>query len=275
MRLLESLLRLAEAHARLMFREDVLMEDAIVAILCISQAQSIGTLSAKMNDAVREDFAVNPQQQHRAHEEAVMKMLHYSRERLTQDSQSAYSGGEREPEVAQILTADIQARRDRFRKGVLERVEAMQAANKRARPSEAAGRDEPDRVSAQVPTPSLPSRSMIRNTSLQPSRYEEASSSSTVSMSMPVPAQSPLSGGNYDEHGVWASRSAEVAVHPQAAPTVIRSGSQIEQSVLSSSQNSSQTSIAASAGSSKPKRGIWGSASTTLALFGNDMEESL
>jgi DNA replicative helicase MCM subunit Mcm2 (Cdc46/Mcm family) len=38
-RLLESLMRLSEAHAKLMFRKVVVVEDAVVAISCISLSQ--------------------------------------------------------------------------------------------------------------------------------------------------------------------------------------------------------------------------------------------
>ena len=38
-RLLESLMRLSEAHAKLMFRKIVVVEDAVVAISCISLSQ--------------------------------------------------------------------------------------------------------------------------------------------------------------------------------------------------------------------------------------------
>lgn len=42
-RLLESLLRLSEAHAKLMFRDKVWKEDAVVAIHCVSLSNPMGT----------------------------------------------------------------------------------------------------------------------------------------------------------------------------------------------------------------------------------------
>jgi DNA helicase MCM9 len=46
-RLLESLMRLSEAHARLMFRHEVTVMDAVVAILIVAQSQSKLSLVGK------------------------------------------------------------------------------------------------------------------------------------------------------------------------------------------------------------------------------------
>lgn len=46
-RLLESLMRLSEAHAKLMFRGEVMTPDAIVAIACVSSSHSNSSLLGK------------------------------------------------------------------------------------------------------------------------------------------------------------------------------------------------------------------------------------
>lgn len=51
-RLLESLVRLAEAHARLMFRSEVTVMDAVIAILIVAHSQSKLSLLGKLLIAV-------------------------------------------------------------------------------------------------------------------------------------------------------------------------------------------------------------------------------
>ncbi|TVU12043.1 hypothetical protein EJB05_45664 [Eragrostis curvula] len=62
-RMLESLIRLAQAHARLMFRNEVKQLDAIAAILCIESSM---TTSAKIDgdgDALHSEFTDNPDEE--------------------------------------------------------------------------------------------------------------------------------------------------------------------------------------------------------------------
>lgn len=121
-RLLESLMRLSEAHAKLMFRRTVLVEDAVVAISCVALSQKhahssllgnrdrltpsvgvflvvviIATLCAEQTDAsVKADFPEDPEQSYLLQEQHVLRMLHYSRETLARECQAqrgSQSGG--------------------------------------------------------------------------------------------------------------------------------------------------------------------------------------
>ena len=60
-RLLESLIRIAEAHARLMARDTVCSQDAIVAILLVQSSLNAGTLGgASQISALHHDFPEDP-----------------------------------------------------------------------------------------------------------------------------------------------------------------------------------------------------------------------
>uniref|UniRef100_M1AXY1 DNA helicase n=1 Tax=Solanum tuberosum TaxID=4113 RepID=M1AXY1_SOLTU len=62
-RMLESLIRLAQAHARLMFRNEVRRLDAITAILCIESSMTTSAIVDSMGNALHSNFAENPDQE--------------------------------------------------------------------------------------------------------------------------------------------------------------------------------------------------------------------
>jgi hypothetical protein len=78
-RLLESLLRLAEAHAKLMFHEEVSVEDAIVAIFCVQLSQAATQASVLTSDAMMQsEFPKDPREQYQEAERDVLRKLHLS-----------------------------------------------------------------------------------------------------------------------------------------------------------------------------------------------------
>ncbi|TYK06911.1 putative DNA helicase MCM9 isoform X1 [Cucumis melo var. makuwa] len=68
-RMLESLIRLAQAHARLMFRNEVTRLDAITAILCIESSMMTSALVDSVGNALHSNFTENPD------EECILPML--------------------------------------------------------------------------------------------------------------------------------------------------------------------------------------------------------
>ena len=81
-RLLESLIRLSQAHARLMWREEVLVQDAVMAIVlmeCSSHTSSILNIESVM----RSTFPEDPDSDYLVHEDRVLKALGLSRETLS------------------------------------------------------------------------------------------------------------------------------------------------------------------------------------------------
>ncbi|KAK9020588.1 hypothetical protein V6N11_010608 [Hibiscus sabdariffa] len=62
-RMLESLIRLAQAHARLMFRNEVTRLDAIAAILCIESSMTISAIIDSIGNALHSNFTENPDQE--------------------------------------------------------------------------------------------------------------------------------------------------------------------------------------------------------------------
>ncbi|XP_058163321.1 DNA helicase MCM9 isoform X2 [Dasypus novemcinctus] len=73
-RLLESLIRLAEAHARLMFRDTVTLEDAITVVSVMESSMQGGALLGGVN-ALHTSFPENPLEQYRSQCELILEKL--------------------------------------------------------------------------------------------------------------------------------------------------------------------------------------------------------
>ncbi|XP_023750740.1 probable DNA helicase MCM9 isoform X1 [Lactuca sativa] len=77
-RMLESLIRLAQAHARLMFRNEVTRLDAITAILCIESSMTTSAIVDSVGNALHSNFTHNPDQEYAKQEEQILKKLKIS-----------------------------------------------------------------------------------------------------------------------------------------------------------------------------------------------------
>ncbi|NXY21065.1 MCM9 helicase, partial [Atrichornis clamosus] len=73
-RLLESLIRLAEAHARLMFRDTVTLEDAVTVVSVMESSMQGGALLGGIN-ALHTSFPENPMAQYRMQCELILERL--------------------------------------------------------------------------------------------------------------------------------------------------------------------------------------------------------
>ncbi|XP_027756434.1 DNA helicase MCM9 isoform X1 [Empidonax traillii] len=73
-RLLESLIRLAEAHARLMFRDTVTLEDAVTVVSVMESSMQGGALLGGIN-ALHTSFPENPVAQYRTQCELILERL--------------------------------------------------------------------------------------------------------------------------------------------------------------------------------------------------------
>nr|XP_025881967.1 probable DNA helicase MCM9 isoform X2 [Oryza sativa Japonica Group]XP_025881968.1 probable DNA helicase MCM9 isoform X2 [Oryza sativa Japonica Group] len=74
-RMLESLIRLAQAHARLMFRNDVTKLDAIAAILCIESSMTTSAIVDTAGNALHSNFTENPDQEYIEQEKKILTQL--------------------------------------------------------------------------------------------------------------------------------------------------------------------------------------------------------
>ncbi|KAI3445760.1 hypothetical protein Pfo_002425 [Paulownia fortunei] len=74
-RMLESLIRLAQAHARLMFRNEVTRLDAIAAILCIESSMTTSAIVDSVGNALHSNFTDNPDQEYAKQERLILEKL--------------------------------------------------------------------------------------------------------------------------------------------------------------------------------------------------------
>ncbi|CAN6202066.1 unnamed protein product [Urochloa humidicola] len=74
-RMLESLIRLAQAHASLMFRNEVIQLDAIAAILCIESSTATSPIVDNIGDALHSNFTNNPDEIYKEQEKKILKKL--------------------------------------------------------------------------------------------------------------------------------------------------------------------------------------------------------
>ncbi|GAB4853242.1 DNA helicase mcm9 [Ancistrocladus abbreviatus] len=74
-RMLESLIRLAQAHARLMFRNEVTQLDAITAILCIESSMTTSAIVDSVGNALHSNFAEDPDREYANQEKFILEKL--------------------------------------------------------------------------------------------------------------------------------------------------------------------------------------------------------
>ncbi|XP_038886882.1 probable DNA helicase MCM9 isoform X3 [Benincasa hispida] len=74
-RMLESLIRLAQAHARLMFRNEVTRLDAITAILCVESSMTTSALVDSVGNALHSNFTENPDEEYAKQEILILEKL--------------------------------------------------------------------------------------------------------------------------------------------------------------------------------------------------------
>lgn len=242
-----------------MFREKVLVEDAIVAVFCVAQAQSLGTLSGKVSEAVKEDFTLDPQQQYEAHEKAVMMMLHYTKEKLQRDARNLTDNDlpltdqlqaeePSQPMPGQSMVQDLTMDEDEDDNGLQQSWSSSQW-NRTQQPSASS------------------------NSSLRPMNNGRTVTTQPTKGPQPVPP--------FNSHSVLqpTSRLPQPFVTPPTPPTPPHvSPMDIDIDTAAVSKNSRNNLPSASASAARSKRptatGFWQSASQTLQLMGDDVDES-
>lgn len=76
-RMLESLIRLAQAHARLMFRNEVTCLDAVTAILCIESSMTTSAIVDSVGNALHSNFTENPDLEYTKQERLILEKLSF------------------------------------------------------------------------------------------------------------------------------------------------------------------------------------------------------
>lgn len=89
-RLLESLMRLSEAHAKVMSRHVVLLEDAVVAVACVNLSQEQSSL-LDTNSTLHSDFPTDSKGFYLEQETKVFNLLHCTKKSLQKDIDALYN----------------------------------------------------------------------------------------------------------------------------------------------------------------------------------------
>ncbi|KAF2987196.1 hypothetical protein EK904_012132 [Melospiza melodia maxima] len=116
-RLLESLIRLAEAHARLMFRDIVTLEDAVTVVSVMESSMQGGALLGGIN-ALHTSFPENPMEQYRTQCEIILErlelrdLLHKELQRL--DRLQRENSCQQQPEETNFSTTTRCSNEDAF-----------------------------------------------------------------------------------------------------------------------------------------------------------------
>ncbi|XP_057860774.2 probable DNA helicase MCM9 isoform X4 [Cryptomeria japonica] len=74
-RMLESLIRLAQAHARLMFRDEVTRLDAISAIICVESSMTTSAILDNVGNVLHSSFTENPDEEYAKQEKLILEKL--------------------------------------------------------------------------------------------------------------------------------------------------------------------------------------------------------
>jgi len=77
-------MRLSEAHAKLMFRDEVQLVDAVIAIYLVSASQSSTSILDDYSN-LQTDFPTSSEQCYSEHEERVFRLLHYDKKKLQEE----------------------------------------------------------------------------------------------------------------------------------------------------------------------------------------------
>eukprot|EP01018_Ginkgo_biloba_P034817 Gb_25668 [translate_table: standard] len=73
--MLESLIRLAQAHARLMFRNEVTRLDAVAAIICVESSMTISAILDNIGNVLHSSFSSNPDEEYAKQEKMILEKL--------------------------------------------------------------------------------------------------------------------------------------------------------------------------------------------------------
>ncbi|NWH77872.1 MCM9 helicase, partial [Piaya cayana] len=147
-RLLESLIRLAEAHARLMFRDTVTLEDAVTVVSVMESSMQGGALLGGIN-ALHTSFPENPMAQYRTQCELILErlelqdLLHKELQRL--DRLQKENSYQLQPEETDFSTTTRCLNKDTFEQPKqMSQLSNQEENNSRPQPSLPKGNSEGD-----------------------------------------------------------------------------------------------------------------------------------